>query len=128
MRPPMNLIVQREPRTGAICLLVKGEVDLANASELQAHLNAVVRAEENLIVDMSNLRYLDSSGIKVLLEAHQQFTAIKRRMVLAAAVVTVQKVLNITGIDQLISMFPTVEEALNNIRIGNDPQLPLAGA
>jgi anti-sigma B factor antagonist len=103
-------------------------VDLANASELQAHLKAVVQAEENLIVDMSNLRYLDSSGIKVLLEAHQQFTQIKRRMVLAAAAVTVQKVLNITGIDQLISMFPTVEEALNNIRLGNDPQLPLAGA
>jgi anti-sigma B factor antagonist len=128
MRPSSSLIVKRQSLTDAICLSVSGEVDLANASELRAHLKAVVEAEEDLVVDMSGLRYLDSSGIKVLLEAHQQITQIKRRIVLAAPAVPVQKVLNITGIDQIIPMFPSVEEALYNIRLGSDPHLPLAGA
>jgi anti-anti-sigma factor len=123
-----SLVVKRQSLTGAICLSLSGEVDLANASELLAHFKAVVQAEDNLIVDMSGLRYLDSSGIKALLNAYQQFTQIKRRMVLAAAAPWVHRILTITGLDQLMPMFPTVEEALSNIRLGHDSPLPLAGS
>jgi anti-sigma B factor antagonist len=123
-----GLIVKRQPLIDAICLSVSGEVDLANAPDLLAHFKAVAQADDNLIVDLSALRYLDSTGIKALLDTYQQFAQAKRQMVLAAATTMVQKVLAITGVDRIVPSFPTVEEALSNIRTHNDPPLALAGS
>ena len=128
MRPSSNLIVTRQSLTGAICLSISGELDLANVWELRAHFKAVVQAEDNLIVDMSGLQYLESSGIKALLNAYQHLTQINRRMVLAAAAPRVHRILTIMALDQLMPIFLTVEEALGNIRLVHDSHLPLAGS
>jgi anti-sigma B factor antagonist len=121
-----TLTVKRRSLTGAICVSVSGEVDLANASELLGHLNAVAEADDHLIVDLSGLRYIDSSGIRALVDAHRLFTTVKRQMVLAATMGTVKKVVNIVGVDQMVPMFPTVDGALSALRRSDMLPLPQA--
>ena len=125
--PFRTLTVKRLSLTGAICVSVGGEVDLANASELLAHLKAVAEAEDHLIVDLSGLRYIDSSGLKVLVDAYRLFAASKRQMVLAATTGMVKKVLNIAGVGQIVPMFPTVETALSAIRLDDVSSLRMRG-
>ena len=52
---------------GGGALVVRGEIDLANAAELDAALTAWP-ADEDVTVDLSAVEYLDSAGIKVLFE------------------------------------------------------------
>ena len=114
-RPLNGLVVKRQALNGAVCLSLSGEVDLANASDLRAHLKAVARNDTDLVVDMSEIRYIDSSGVKAFLDAHLTFKEAKRRMVLAAVTPTVWKILNILGVDQVVSVFATIEAALNDL-------------
>jgi anti-sigma B factor antagonist len=111
-RPFNGLVVRRQPLDGAICLSLSGEVDLANGSDLRAHFKAVAQNDGNLIVDMSELRYIDSTGIKTVVDAHSTFKQTKRRMVRAAVPPTIQKILNITGVDRLVPVFASIEAAL----------------
>ena len=53
---------------GGGVLVVRGEVDLANAGELAAALTALAGAGGPVTVDLSAAEYLDSAGIKVLFE------------------------------------------------------------
>ena len=52
---------------GGGVLVVRGEIDLANAAELDAALTARP-GDEDITVDLSAVEYLDSAGIKVLFE------------------------------------------------------------
>lgn len=116
MRSFSDLVVRRRPLDdGVVCLSLDGEVDLANASDLRAHLKAVAQNNANLVVDMSKLRHIDSSGIKAILDAHQTFGQVKRRMVLAATTPTVQKTLTILSVDRIVPVFATVEAALSDL-------------
>ena len=50
---------------------VKGEVDISNATELALRLEGAARqADGGLTVDLSDLRYMDSSGLHSLMAVH----------------------------------------------------------
>jgi anti-anti-sigma factor len=62
----MSATFETGPNGGAV-LVVRGEIDLANAAELDAAL-AARPAAEDVTVDLSAAEYLDSAGIQVLFE------------------------------------------------------------
>ncbi len=62
----MSATIETRPNGGGV-LVVRGEIDLANAAELDAAL-AARPAAEDVTVDLSAAEYLDSAGIKVLFE------------------------------------------------------------
>ena len=111
-----TLVCHREDLDGSATLALSGELDLANVSLLEAHLKAVAQAELNLVVDLSGLRYIDSSGINALLVAHRTFTQIKRRMMLAAPSAMTTKILSITGVNLVVPIFQNVDGALKRFR------------
>ena len=101
---------------GVVCLSITGEIDLSNATDLSAQLQAAAESDgRGVILDLRELRYIDSSGIKVLVKAHLDARGAGGQIVLAAATANVQRLLTITGLDGLMPMFPTIEEALNSI-------------
>ena len=114
-RPSNGLVVNRRSLNGVVCLSLNGEVDLANASDLRAHLKAVAQNDADLIVDLAALRYIDSSGIYVLMEVHETFKRVKRRLALAAPAPNVRKILDLLGIGQIVPVFATVEAALRDL-------------
>lgn len=65
-----NLDVQNDGRQ--MVAAVKGEVDVSNATELALRLEGAARqaGDAGLTVDLSNLRYLDSSGLRSLVAVH----------------------------------------------------------
>src|SRR5579864_6235026 len=64
-----QLVVRRQELGGAVCLILTGELDLASVATLQAHFKAIAQSEDHVIVDLSGLRYIDSTGAKTLLDA-----------------------------------------------------------
>ena len=107
-----QLRVQRMDLDGAVCLALIGELDLASVTTLNAHLKSAAETEKHLIVDMSGLRYIDSTGAKALLDAHRNLKQAGRRIVLAAVSPMTQRILNVLGVEQVLAVFATVEEAL----------------
>src|SRR6266571_803816 len=59
-----------EERNGAVIVRLAGELDLYNAHALRDELVAAAEREpERLVVDLSGLTFIDSTGLGVLIEA-----------------------------------------------------------
>ena len=79
-----------------------GEVDLRVRDELQRSLLAAVDAAARVLVDLTAVRFLDSSGLHALVTAHQTAQERGRSVYAANATGTVATILEITGIDELL--------------------------
>jgi len=87
---------------------LRGEVDLSNASEIEQRLVDVGRDTHRLVVDLGEVGYMDSSGFGMLERlAHQ----VALRVVVPRTAV-VHRALAVTGLEQLVAVFPSVPSAL----------------
>jgi anti-anti-sigma factor len=97
------------------CAVVKveGEIDLDSAGDLSdAALAAMQEIGPSLILDLSGVTFMDSTGLKVLLAVHKRAELAGGRLVLAAPTRSVNRVVSITGLDQTFVVCDDVEAAL----------------
>ena len=91
-----------------------GAIDLHVSPELRASLRAIIDDEkpERLVVDLSNVPYIDSSGIAVLIGAMQSLEHEGGSFLLACAQDGVRMILESAKLDQYFHLFPSVEAAI----------------
>jgi anti-sigma B factor antagonist len=89
------------------------EIDLTNVPGLRAALQeAAATGSPALVVDMTGTRFCDSAGLRVLVDAHKRAVAEGGAVLLAVPAAAVLRVLEITGIDQVIPHFASLDEAM----------------
>ena len=94
-----------EPRNGWIAMSVEGEVDLATVAELEAAVEAILDGETaNLIVDLNPTSFMDSTGLRALVEADRRFTAADRSFASAAQSGPVARLIDLSGLDQQLTV------------------------
>ena len=81
----------------AASVRVSGELDVATAPELEAALDEALGYARLVLVDLSELSFLDSSGLHVILNASTRARAAGARMLLTGASEQVEALLEITG-------------------------------
>jgi anti-anti-sigma factor len=88
------------------------EIDINNAAGLRAALlDAAGHGNGTLVVDMSQTLFCDSSGVNVLVRAHQDAQAEGGEVLLIVSA-AVLRVLTVIGVDRVIPSFPSLDEAL----------------
>ena len=70
-RPPEPFAIDESSRDGTTVLTLRGELDLAYADELTARLGELRDRCEPVLLDLDQLEFIDSSGLRVLLKATQ---------------------------------------------------------
>jgi anti-sigma B factor antagonist len=90
---PSRLTIQRDGATIAIA----GELDAHSAPALRDEL-ATSTGPHDTVVDMSGVTFMDSSGLRVLIDAHQRAADSDSRLVLSAPSTSVRRVLEIAGV------------------------------
>jgi anti-sigma B factor antagonist len=94
-------------------VVLAGEVDATNSDELYGVLESVVNQQPRLlIVDMSELTFMDSTGLRMLLRSTRSLDAHGGVLALAAPQVAVARVLQLTRADQLIPVYGSVADAI----------------
>jgi anti-sigma B factor antagonist len=89
------------------------EIDITSADDLRtALLDAARRGHGTYVVDMSRTRFCDSSGLHALVAAHRRAQAEDDEMLLVIPSAAVLRVFAITGMDQVIPNFTSLDEAL----------------
>jgi anti-sigma B factor antagonist len=89
-----------------------GEIDLYNAGEVRAALTeACAEAPEQVVVDLGEVEFIDSTALGVLIETR---TKLKNRdgFLLAAPGLETRRALEISGLDKLFTVHDTVPDAL----------------
>ena len=98
------------------------EIDITNAVGLRAALlEAAARGHGTFVVDMSRTRFCDSSGLHALVAAHRRARAQDGEVLLVIPGAAVLRILAITGVDQVIPNFASLDEALAQAPEGWSP-------
>ncbi len=79
-------------------LALAGEIDAGNVAHLTTALRGVTELSE-VSLDMQGVYFIDSSGLRVLIEAHQDLEAAGRRLVLRRPSPGVSRLLTISGVE-----------------------------
>ncbi len=99
-------------RTSPEVFSPKGAIDLHVSPQLRASLLEVVdRKPKRLVVDLSGVPYVDSSGIAVLILAKQTLDEHGGRFMLAGAQEPVRIILESARLDQYFQLYPDIDAA-----------------
>lgn len=111
-----SLVVSHLDGGDAVCVVTPaGEIDLASAPRLKSSLVALLEeGYARFVLDLSEVRYLDSTGLGVLIAFSRRLTD-DGHIVLAHAPDSVLGLLELTGLDARFQTFATVEDALSQI-------------
>ena len=91
----------------------KGAIDLHVAPETRAALRQLIdQKPKRLIVDMSNVPYVDSSGLAVLIGAMQSLEHDGGQFMLAAPQEAVRVILESARLDQYFRVYPDIDAAI----------------
>jgi anti-sigma B factor antagonist len=97
----------------AVLIEVSGELDLASSPELERELERGTASEaELLIIDLRKLEFMDSTGLSVLVRAHQKATQSGKRFAIVKGPQQVERLLSLTGVAERLTVVDTPEELL----------------
>src|SRR5438094_8666730 len=92
---------------------LKGEIDLHVSPTVTAALNDVIdKKPERLVVDLSDVSYIDSAGLAALIQAMQKVEGYGGKFMLAGLQETVRSIFEISRLDQVFQIFPDADAAL----------------
>lgn len=106
-------IAERDAGDEATVLAIKGEIDVSTAPELRDRLLAVAQAGRRVVVvDLSEVTFLDSTALGVLVSGLRRLRAEGGDLRLVVTGRSVTKVLEITGLVEVFSIFETADAAV----------------
>jgi len=108
---PNNFRVEVRSEDGAPLLFVKGELDLASSPALEQELERVTADSPSLIIiDLRELDFMDSTGLSVLIRAHQRAQEQGRRLGIVNGSRQVRRLLNLTGVADRLTIVDQPEQ------------------
>jgi anti-anti-sigma factor len=107
---PTGFSISTSDRDGRAVVVIRGELDLATAPDLEAALTERLDAGQDVVVDLRELAFMDSTGLRVLVAAHarveggaQSFLIVRPRPDAAIA-----KILAIAGVESVLELIDDV--------------------
>jgi anti-sigma B factor antagonist len=108
---PLPEFMARKPQSNVLPL--DGEIDLHVSPEVAELLRSMIaKKPQQLVVDLTKVTYLDSSGLAVLIEGMQNVRGYGGRFGLAGVKEDVKHVFDIARLDQVFEIYPDVDTAL----------------
>jgi anti-sigma B factor antagonist len=102
---------RRQERSNVLPL--KGEIDLHVSPSVTASLNQMIEKKpQRMVVDLSEVTYIDSAGLAALIEAMQKVEGYGGKLLLAGLQETVRSIFEISRLDQVFQIFPDADAAL----------------
>lgn len=109
---PAQLSITGSRFDGGVLLLLVGEVDLARSPELRMRLrDEVDHRPRRLVIDLTGITYMDSSGVATLVEALQRSKASGTRLLLSGLQPKVRSIFTISRLDSVFEIAATADEA-----------------
>ena len=108
----------RESRIDRVVVLsVCDTVDMLSAPQLtKAIRDALDKAPAGLIVDLTEVEFLASVGMSVLMAAQQEAKAISARFGIVADGAATSRPIKLLGLDDILALYPTLDDALRDSR------------
>jgi anti-sigma B factor antagonist len=107
----MNIAESR--RDGNLIIAPSGRIDTVSSPEFDRHLSSVIdRGDTRLVIDLTGLEYISSTGLSAFLTAAKKIRAAGGRMALSGLNNRIRLVFEMSGFLRLFPVFPNVDSAI----------------
>lgn len=112
----MQITLKLNQRTLIVSLT--GELDHHGAEQIRSVIERAITEHDvkNLIFDFSNLSFMDSSGIGMIIGRYKLITSLGGSVSLVCTSPRMNKLVTMSGLTRLISVHQSVEQALNKVK------------
>lgn len=110
----MQLVSQYDEATGTIILQVTSKfIDASNCTEMRATFHSSMEDQKNVIIDLSKVDFVDSSGLGVLLSCLRHANDASQRLALVGLADSVAALFELVRMHRLFKIYDTVDDALS---------------
>lgn len=110
MTTEFQVDVRREGPAAVIA--ISGELDLASGPSLEEALSALDSDAALVVVDLRKLEFMDSTGLSIIVRAHQRLAERNCELSLVRGSPQVQRLLDLTGVAERVRLVESPEELL----------------
>jgi anti-sigma B factor antagonist len=111
MHAPLLELVEERLDSRTYRVAARGEIDMATKPQFhEAVTNAAAGAEDRLVVDLTDVRFVDSGGLAVLIEGQREMDRRRGRLIVVCPNVHVRKLLALTRLDGAFRVVPSKDD------------------
>lgn len=108
--------ITEERRADVLILRVIGKLDASTSKDLEAKvLPLTASSQGKLVVDLSQLDYISSAGLRVFLLAAKRMDSANGQMIICSLKDAVKQVFDIAGFSSFLTLVGSTEEAIKNL-------------
>jgi anti-sigma B factor antagonist len=105
-------------REGVAVLSIGGEIDLSTAPAFEAAIAGALDDDPPvLVIELSEVSFMASVGLRILAATHEKASKSARVAIVADNPAT-SRPMQLTGLDKVISLYPTLDDALTAVGMG----------
>jgi anti-sigma B factor antagonist len=107
---PTGFSISTSDCDGRSVVVIRGELDLATAPDLEAALTERLDAGQDVVVDLRELAFMDSTGLRVLVSAHARVEGSTQsvRIVRPRPDAPIARILAIAGVESVLDLIDDV--------------------
>ncbi|BBX47827.1 STAS domain-containing protein [Mycobacterium cookii] len=119
------LVVDSEVRPDAVLVHARGEIDSSTSGELRSQLETALQQAGGqqsrlLVIDLQHVTYFGSAGLNAILDCHKQGLRAGTSVRLVADNDLVVRPIEVTNLDALLELYPTLPDALEGRDSGQE--------
>jgi anti-sigma B factor antagonist len=116
---PQFKLTEEQPGEGLRLITVSGEIHVTTAPDFSMRLNdAIAAGSRGVVIDLSEVEFIDSTGLSVLLNGLRRVTRAQGKLALVISNPTVLRLFEITRLDSTFDIYSTREAALAGVQAG----------
>jgi anti-anti-sigma factor len=103
---PTGFSISISDRDGRAVVVIRGELDLATAPELDAAIQERLDRGQDVVVDLRELQFMDSTGLRVLVSAHARVEGTEQRFLIVRPLpgAPIERILAVAGVEQVLDV------------------------
>ena len=98
------MIASKNQEGTKLTVALEGRIDTLTAPQLETELAPLLGGVEALVLDLTQVAYISSAGLRVLLSTHKKMLAAGGSLTISNAVPAVREVFDITGFSDILTL------------------------
>ena len=108
--------ISEDRKAGAVVLALSGKFDATTAKPFEEKIIGVINSgTQRLVVDLSQLEYISSSGLRVFLLAAKRLQSTDGKIVLCSMKDHVRQVFDLAGFSSILAIYGSRDEAIQGL-------------
>src|SRR5437762_12740227 len=103
---PTGFSISISDRDGRAVVVIRGELDLATAPDLETALQERLDSGRDVVVDLRELDFMDSTGLRVLAAAHTRVEGTEQRFLIVRPLpgAPIERILAVAGVERVLDV------------------------